>query len=63
MKNKINSKLFQIIYLYAKSHISDKILAVGIPIVAQWVKNPTITCEDVDLIPGLEQWVNDLVLP
>ena len=29
---------------------------------AQWVKNPTSIHEDVGSIPGLTQWVNDLVL-
>ena len=29
---------------------------------AQWVKNPTGIHEDVDLIPGLAQWVKDSVL-
>ena len=30
---------------------------------AQWVKNPTNSHEDVGLIPGLTLWVKDLVLP
>ena len=30
---------------------------VGIPIVAQQVKNPTSICEDVGSIPDLAQWV------
>ena len=28
----------------------------------QWVKKPTSILEDVSLIPGLAQWVNDPVL-
>ena len=32
-------------------------------VVAQQVTNPTSIHEDVGLIPGLAQWVKDLVLP
>ena len=34
----------------------------GIPIVAQWVKKQHCSCDDVGLIPGLTQWVEDLGL-
>ena len=35
----------------------------GVPVVAQWVKNPTNTHEDTGSIPSLAQWVKDPVLP
>ena len=35
----------------------------GVPLVAQCVKNPASIHEDLGLIPGLAQWVKDLVLP
>ena len=36
---------------------------MGVPVVAQWVKNPTGIREDAGWIPCLTQWVKDLVLP
>ena len=36
---------------------------LGVPIVAQKVENPASIHEDAGSIPGLDQWVKDLVLP
>ena len=36
---------------------------LGLPLVAQWVMNPTSLHEDVGLIPDPAQWIKDLVLP
>ena len=35
----------------------------GIPVLAQWVKNPTSIPEDTGSIPGLPQWVKFPTLP
>ena len=35
----------------------------GVPIVAQWLTNPTRNHEVVGSIPAPAQWVKDLVLP
>ena len=36
---------------------------MGVPFVAQWVKNPISIHEDVGSISGLIQWVKNPVLP
>ena len=36
---------------------------MGVPVVAQWVKNLARIHEDVNSVPGLAQWVQDLALP
>ena len=40
-----------------------KIVILGVPVMAQWFKNPASIHEDTGLIPGLAQWVKDPALP
>ena len=35
----------------------------GVPVVAQWLTNPTRNHEVAGSLPALAQWVKDLVLP
>ena len=40
----------------------DKIQHLRVPVVVQWVNEPTRNHEDVGSIPGLAQWGKDLAL-
>jgi len=43
-------------------HREDKSEYAGVPVVAQWLTNPTSIREDAGSIPDLAQWVRDPVL-
>ena len=44
------------------SNLYQEIFMNGVPIVVQWVKNPTSIHEDTGSILGLTQWANDPAL-
>ena len=48
--------------LYQSQSLKGLKLFVGIPVVAQWIKNLTSFHEDVSLIPSLIQCVKDLAM-
>ena len=43
--------------------LPDKLLISGVPIMAQWLTNPTRNREVAGLVPALAQWVKDPALP
>ena len=53
--------LFLVEFHLSSSHYNKNI--IGVPLVAQWLTNPTSNYEVAGLIPGLAQWVKDPALP
>ena len=48
---------------YEKLTESEKLKIPGVPVVAQWLTNPTRNHEVAGSVPALAQWVNDPALP
>ena len=45
-----------------KKNVYELQVVTGIPVMAQWLTNPTMNHEVSGSIPGLAQWVNDPAL-
>ena len=52
-----------VVKVLLKVWLTFKLVNFGVPIMAQWLTNPTRNHEVEGSIPGLAQWVEDLALP
>ena len=55
--------IWEFILAFLTFTVGLKVFKIGVPIVTQWVKNPTSIHEEASSIPGLAQWVKDPALP
>ena len=56
-------KLTKILLKTAIATSISKLKSGGVPVVAQWLTNPTRNHEVAGSVPALAQWVNDPALP
>ena len=57
-KGKVNKNMKFIVFQFEILKFS-----AGVPVVAQWLTNPTRNHEVAGSVPALAQWVNDPALP
>ena len=63
LRKELHGQLWQGMMRHLDLELGFKLLIPGVPVVAQKVKNPASVCEDAGVIPGLDQWVKNLLLP
>jgi len=57
--------MFKVLWNTEKGDIVEfqHLISLGVPIMAQWLTNPTRNHEVAGSVPGLAQWIKDPALP